>query len=244
MFNIGSKVCLFLLEKQFTVSGASSSFKTQIMRSLLHLALLPSLVVAFVPLIGPLNPLVKQMLIPNPSITVQSQGLSSSSVSSSTSLNLTPDGSSSPPNLTNLKKKRLMSFERYLEVECWSQPELKALEPVLSSVATACVQISKMVSRAQTDDIYGAAMDSSGQILDSNIQGETQQKLDVVCNEIMLRAFCSASGNVAAVASEEEDEARPCKAVMDSDGVEFSEGEYVAVFDPIDGSKVRDKRLR
>ncbi|GMH50529.1 hypothetical protein TL16_g00799 [Triparma laevis f. inornata] len=140
-------------------------------------------------------------------------------------------------------KKKLMSFERYLEVECWSQPELKDLQPVLSSVASACIQISKMVSRAQTDDIYGAAVNKEGETLDDNIQGETQQKLDVICNEIMLRAFCSASSNVAAVASEEEDEARSCSAVMDSEGMEFGGGEYVAVFDPIDGSKNIDSSL-
>jgi len=62
-----------------------------------------------------------------------------------------------------------------------------------------------------------------------------QQKLDVVCNEIMLRAFCGSSDAIAAVASEEEDEARLCSTVMHN---EIQVGDYVAVFDPIDGSKV------
>jgi fructose-1,6-bisphosphatase I len=93
-----------------------------------------------------------------------------------------------------------------------------------------------VVSRAATDDIYGVALDSSGQPLSDNVQGETQQKLDVVCNEIMIRAFCGSSDNVAAIASEEEDDARLCSVVMDSNQAVM--GEYVAVFDPLDGSKV------
>jgi len=78
-------------------------------------------------------------------------------------------------------------------------------------------------------------LDASGSPLEENVQGETQQKLDVVCNEIMLRAFCGSSDNVAAVASEEEDEVRLCSAVLDSNSAVM--GEYVAVFDPLDGSK-------
>ena len=118
-------------------------------------------------------------------------------------LYLTPD--TEPSSGPTYKKKRLQTFARHLEIECWSQPELRTLEPVLSSVAAACIQISKMVSRAQTDDIYGLAVDkSTGEELAANVQGEAQQKLDVVCNEIMLRAFCGPSSNVAAVASEEE----------------------------------------
>jgi hypothetical protein len=36
----------------------------------------------------------------------------------------------------------------------------------------------------------------------------------------MLRAFCGPSSNVAAVASEEEEEARLCSAVVDSESAE------------------------
>ncbi|GMH52724.1 hypothetical protein TrRE_jg4468, partial [Triparma retinervis] len=135
----------------------------------------------------------------------------------------------------------MKSFDRYLEVECWSNPHLRGLEKVLSSCANACIQISKVVSRAATDDIYGVALDSSGNPLSENVQGETQQKLDVVCNEIMLRAFCGSSDNVAAVASEEEDDARLCSVVMDNN--QQIVGDYVAVFDPLDGSKNIDSSL-
>ena len=72
------------------------------------------------------------------------------------------------------------------------------------------------MQRAQTDDLYGVAVDADGKPLeDTNIQGEVQQKLDLVCNAIMLKQFCGSSkGVIAAVASEEEDLPRSCPDVM------------------------------
>jgi hypothetical protein len=46
------------------------------------------------------------------------------------------------------------------------------------------------------------------------VQGEVQQQLDVLCNTIMLRAFCGSSSSIHSVASEEEDEPRCCSDVM------------------------------
>lgn len=113
------------------------------------------------------------------------------------------------------RKKRLKTFTRYLEVECWKRQELRDLEQVLLSVSDACKQINRIVQRAQTDDLYGVALDAEGNPLEeTNIQGEVQQKLDVVCNTIMLRAFCGCSNSIASVASEEEDEPRSCADVM------------------------------
>jgi fructose-1,6-bisphosphatase I len=49
-----------------------------------------------------------------------------------------------------------------------------------------------MVSRAQTDDIYGAAVDRrTGEKLEDNVQGEAQQKLDVICNEVRAELRCA-----------------------------------------------------
>lgn len=140
------------------------------------------------------------------------------------------------------KKKNLKSFNRYLEVECWKRRELRDLEPVFQAVSDACKQINRIVQRAQTDDLYGVAVGSDGNpLLDTNIQGEVQQKLDVVCNTIMLRAFCGCSSAICTVASEEEDILRSCEDVMGNEA--FSVGKYVAVFDPIDGSKNIDSSL-
>jgi fructose-1,6-bisphosphatase I len=60
----------------------------------------------------------------------------------------------------------------------------------------------------------------------------------------MLRAFCGASNNaICAVASEEEPLPRSCADVMGYDMFLSDVGEYVAVFDPIDGSKNIDSSL-
>lgn len=140
-------------------------------------------------------------------------------------------------------KKNLKTFQRYLEIESWKHPaEFKDLEPVLRSVAESCKQINKIVQRAQTDDLYGVAMGTDGKPLDQNVQGEVQQQLDVLCNTIMLRAFCGGgSSSIHSVASEEEDEPRCCSDVMADSA--FAVGNYVAVFDPIDGSKNIDSSL-
>ena len=87
---------------------------------------------------------------------------------------------------------------------------------------------------------------NTGQQVDENIQGEVQQQLDVLCNTLMLRAFCGASSNaICALASEEEPLPRSCADVMGYDLFTMSDemGEYVAVFDPIDGSKNIDSSL-
>uniref|UniRef100_A0A7S3Q617 Fructose-1,6-bisphosphatase, cytosolic n=1 Tax=Chaetoceros debilis TaxID=122233 RepID=A0A7S3Q617_9STRA len=141
------------------------------------------------------------------------------------------------------RKKKLKTFNRYLEIESWKRgPAARDMEPILRSIGEACKQINRIVQRAQTDDFYGAAVDSDGNTLEDNIQGEVQQKLDVVCNKIMLKQFCgSSTGIISAVASEEEDVPRCCSDVMGDPA--FSEGEYVAVFDPIDGSKNIDSSL-
>jgi len=75
----------------------------------------------------------------------------------------------------------------------------------------------------------------------------------VLCNTYMLRAFCGGSdGAVIAVASEEEDEPRSSASVMGYDAVGDADfpilgdkhgAQYVAVFDPIDGSKNIDSSL-
>lgn len=62
----------------------------------------------------------------------------------------------------------------------------------------------------------------------TNVQGEQQQKLDVLANETIKHAF-GATGRVCVMASEEEDDAIPTPA-------EYQPGKYVLLFDPLDGS--------
>ena len=115
----------------------------------------------------------------------------------------------------SLRKKKLKPFVRYLEVECWKRDEIRDLEPVLQAVAEACKQINRIVQRAKTDDLYGVALEKDGVPIDgTNVQGEVQQKLDILCNTIMMRAFCGCSSAIHSIASEEEDEPRCCADVM------------------------------
>jgi fructose-1,6-bisphosphatase I len=72
-----------------------------------------------------------------------------------------------------------------------------------------------------------------------NIQGEDQKKLDVIANRIMKTALCC-SGQLSVVASEEEDDVCVCSTVTDN--VAF-DGNYAAVFDPLDGSSNVDVGL-
>eukprot|EP00227_Mantoniella_beaufortii_P011058 CAMPEP_0197586162 /NCGR_PEP_ID=MMETSP1326-20131121/8229_1 /TAXON_ID=1155430 /ORGANISM="Genus nov. species nov., Strain RCC2288" /LENGTH=402 /DNA_ID=CAMNT_0043150755 /DNA_START=96 /DNA_END=1304 /DNA_ORIENTATION=- len=92
---------------------------------------------------------------------------------------------------------------------------------VLSSIALACKQIANLVQRAGISGNTGLAGGAD------NIQGEAQKKLDVISNEI----FCDVlrtSGRTGVIASEEED--------LPVAVEETYSGNYVVVFDPLDGS--------
>ena len=69
--------------------------------------------------------------------------------------------------------EQLRTFSRYLEVESWrGGTESRNLETVLASVGKACQQISRLIARAATDDIYGVATNPDGTPLEDNVQGE------------------------------------------------------------------------
>ncbi len=106
----------------------------------------------------------------------------------------------------------------WLETEAAHSGGLCAL---ILAVAGACAQISGLVARGALGGVLGAAGSE-------NVQGEVQKKLDILSNTIMIKAADS-SGQVAAIASEEED-----------DILAFPEGErrgrHLLLFDPLDGS--------
>jgi fructose-1,6-bisphosphatase I len=81
--------------------------------------------------------------------------------------------------------------------------------------------IEAKIRRAALSGILGAADQT-------NVQGETQQQLDVFANEALLCCL-EVRASVAALVSEENDE----PIIFDR---EADEGEYVIVFDPLDGS--------
>ena len=71
-----------------------------------------------------------------------------------------------------------------------------------------------------------------GEVGATNVQGESQKKLDVLANDAMIRS-CEWGGLVAGMASEELDE--PYRIPED-----FQRGNYLLVFDPLDGSSNTD----
>src|SRR5215510_12292314 len=95
------------------------------------------------------------------------------------------------------------------------------LRLLIETIARACKAISTRVSK-------GALADGGGSLDSVNIQGETQKKLDVLSNEILLEAN-EWGGNLAALASEEMDDPKPIP-------THYPRGEYLLLFDPLDGS--------
>ena len=96
------------------------------------------------------------------------------------------------------------------------------LSRLLADIGIASKIVNKEVNRAGLGDILGAHGTE-------NIQGEQQQKLDVIADQVFIQAFRS-GGMVCGVASEENDE------YVDFDRDLNRKGKYVVVFDPLDGS--------
>src|SRR5262245_44972979 len=92
---------------------------------------------------------------------------------------------------------------------------------LLSGITLATKIVADRVRRAGLTDILGATDQT-------NVQGETVQKLDVIANQALFHCLGS-RGNVGIMASEEDEEPM----VMPRDR---EHGRYVVVFDPLDGS--------
>ena len=97
-----------------------------------------------------------------------------------------------------------------------------ALTSLFSSIRLAAKIVHREINKAGLGDVMGAAGEQ-------NVQGEQQQKLDVIANEKFIKAL-AARGVACGIASEEED-----------NYVTFDEGHnkdalYVVLMDPLDGS--------
>lgn len=102
------------------------------------------------------------------------------------------------------------------------------LRLLLEVVARAVKAISVNVSKGAIAGVLGEA----GNI---NVQGEAQKQLDVVANEILLLSN-EWGGHLAAMASEEMEEPY-------SIPNRYPRGEYLLVFDPLDGSSNIDVNI-
>lgn len=92
---------------------------------------------------------------------------------------------------------------------------------LLSGITLATKIIEAYVKRAGLTDVLGEAGEY-------NVQGELQQKLDVIANETIKRCL-GYRGNVGILVSEEDNEPRVIKEAG-------GDGRYIVLFDPLDGS--------
>lgn len=119
-----------------------------------------------------------------------------------------------------------MTLTRYmiqLAMDNTDAEHIQDLQSLMTSIQLACKKISSLVQRAGISNLTG--LESGGGSV--NIQGEEQKKLDVLSNDVLKTAL-RYSGKMGVIASEEEDE----PVMVD----EVYSGNYVAVFDPLDGS--------
>ena len=115
-----------------------------------------------------------------------------------------------------------ISLSRYLVEQQRDKGHIPAdLRLLLEVVARACKSISHAVNKGALGGVLGTAESE-------NVQGEVQKKLDIIANEVLLEAN-EWGGHLAAMASEE----------MDSIYLvpnRYPQGEYLLMFDPLDGS--------
>jgi fructose-1,6-bisphosphatase I len=95
------------------------------------------------------------------------------------------------------------------------------LRLLIETVARACKAISYSISKGALGDVLGS-------LGSENVQGEVQKKLDVIANDLLLDAN-EWGGHLAGMASEEMETIHPIPN-------RFPKGEYLLLFDPIDGS--------
>lgn len=99
---------------------------------------------------------------------------------------------------------------------------------LLSDVISACKQIAHDVNKGALIGVLGSAGSE-------NVQGETQKKLDIITNEVFIKAN-EWSGHLAGMASEEMDDVYEIPK-------QYPRGKYLITFDPLDGSSNIDVNI-
>jgi fructose-1,6-bisphosphatase I len=116
----------------------------------------------------------------------------------------------------------VVTIERYIIEQEHLYPDATGeLSGLLYDIALAAKMIANKVRMAGLADIIGATEHE-------NVQGEIQQKLDVLANDMIIKAL-DHSGRLCAMASEEEPDI-----IQIPDN--FRCGKYCLLFDPLDGS--------
>lgn len=131
------------------------------------------------------------------------------------------------PNQGNLAYSVGVTLDRFIKLKQSDFPFASGeLSQILRDIALAAKIVNRETNRAGLSNIGGAF----GQ---TNVQGEEQQKLDVIANIRFMRAL-SKGGEVCAIVSEEED------SVID---LQNKSGKYVVAIDPLDGSSNIDVNI-
>ncbi len=116
----------------------------------------------------------------------------------------------------------VVTIERYIIEQEQRFPQATGeLSGILYDLALAAKMITNKVRSAGLADVLGATTET-------NVHGETQQKLDVLAHDIIVKAM-DHTGRLCAMASEESQDIIPIP-----DG--FRTGKYALLFDPLDGS--------
>ncbi|KAG9444320.1 hypothetical protein H6P81_015660 [Aristolochia fimbriata] len=115
----------------------------------------------------------------------------------------------------------LMTITRFVLNEQSKHPESRGdFTILLSHIVLGCKFVCTAVNKAGLAKLIGLAGET-------NVQGEEQKKLDVLSNEVFVKALVS-SGRTSILVSEEDEEATFVEA--------SKRGRYCVVFDPLDGS--------
>lgn len=110
-----------------------------------------------------------------------------------------------------------MAMTLFQHVRQRHTPELAAL---ITAIADGAATIERRIRTAGLEDILGAAGSE-------NVQGEAQQKLDVLADNTLIEVM-KALPSVAAVVSEEDEEPLIFE--------DRPNAKFIAIFDPLDGS--------
>lgn len=122
-----------------------------------------------------------------------------------------------------MKSYKITTLNDFITLKQKDYPFAKGeLSSLLSHIGTAAKMVNKKINKAGLVDALG----KTGEI---NIQGETQQKLDVYADEVFINALLS-SGECCGVATEENE-----------NEIAFTESfarnaKYIVCMDPLDGS--------
>ena len=121
-----------------------------------------------------------------------------------------------------MSETHIVTIDRHIIEQERRHPEARgAFSDILTDIALAAKVISREVNMAGLIDILGGAGTR-------NVQGEAVQKLDVFAQDVIYRAM-DHTGYLCCMVSEELEDFIP---IPDK----FPAGDYVLVFDPLDGS--------